>query len=46
MNFPRLGSYPNQLTIERWIPWAQVYGQNEDSPAEDLASGGTEGGQR
>jgi len=32
--FPKLGDYPNQLTIERWIPWVQVYG-------EDGAGGGT-----
>ncbi|MAB80704.1 MAG: hypothetical protein CMJ89_15240 [Planctomycetes bacterium] len=28
--FPRLGEYPNQVTIERWIPWMQVYGINPD----------------
>jgi len=29
--FPKLGEYPNKLTIERWIPWVQVYGEDEEA---------------
>ncbi len=32
--FPKLGEYPNQVTIERWLPWDQVYGEDEDAVAE------------
>ena len=41
--FPKLGDYPNQLTIERWVPWAQVYGQDEEA-AEDPEGGDPTGG--
>ncbi len=32
--YPKLGQHPNELVIERWIPWDQVYGVEE---AEDAA---------
>lgn len=35
--YPKLGNYPNELVLERWIPWAQVYGAEEEAEG---ASGG------
>lgn len=28
--FPKLGEFPNDLTLERWMPWEDVYGPDED----------------
>jgi prepilin-type N-terminal cleavage/methylation domain-containing protein len=28
--FPKLLEYQNELVLERWIPWNQVYGETED----------------
>ncbi len=30
VTFPKLGEWPNFITLERWIPWAQVYGEDDD----------------
>lgn len=30
VHFPKLGEFPNVLTIERWVPWEQVYGEDSD----------------
>jgi len=30
VSFPRLGEFPNFVTLERWIPWDQVYGPSEE----------------
>ena len=30
ISFPQLIEYTNQLELERWIPWNQVYGEEED----------------
>lgn len=30
VTFPALSEYSNQLEMERWIPWEQVYGEEED----------------
>ena len=30
VTFPILSEYSNQLELERWIPWDQVYGEEED----------------
>ena len=30
VSFPVLSEYSNQLELERWIPWDQVYGEEED----------------
>ncbi len=30
VTFPVLSEYSNQLELERWIPWDQVYGEEED----------------
>ena len=41
VSFPKLGDYLNQLTIERWIPWEQVYGTDPESSEEiDPTDGG------
>ena len=29
VSFPRLSEYSNQLDLERWIPWDQVYGEED-----------------
>ena len=34
VTFPVLSEYSNQLELERWIPWDQVYGEEEDEFAE------------
>jgi prepilin-type N-terminal cleavage/methylation domain-containing protein len=36
VTFPVLSEYSNQLELERWIPWDQVYGEDED----ELEGGG------
>lgn len=30
VSFPVLSEYTNQLELERWIPWDQVYGEDEE----------------
>ena len=35
VTFPKVGAYPNHLTLERWIPWKQVYGSEDDEEAPD-----------
>jgi len=30
VTFPVLSEYSNQIELERWIPWTQVYGEDED----------------
>lgn len=29
ITFPKYAEYQNQLVLERWIPWVQVYGEKE-----------------
>jgi prepilin-type N-terminal cleavage/methylation domain-containing protein len=31
--YPKIREFTNELTLERWIPWAQVYGQAEGDDA-------------
>lgn len=40
VTFPKLAEQPNEITLERWIPWDQVYGVDEDQELaeEDSAS--------
>lgn len=33
VTFPKIGEWANELVIERWIPWKQVYGSDEDEEA-------------
>jgi prepilin-type N-terminal cleavage/methylation domain-containing protein len=44
ISFPKLKEYKNELTMERWFPWAQVYGSSEEEDAAEKGStkaGGT-----
>jgi prepilin-type N-terminal cleavage/methylation domain-containing protein len=44
VDFPKLGELENTLTLERWIPWTQVYGEEEeDAEASDQATSDTGG---
>jgi len=41
--FPKMGDFPNEVTLERWIPWGQVYGSSgELEGAEGEGSAGAE----
>ena len=31
--FPKYGDLPNEIVLERWIPWEQVYGESEEEEA-------------
>lgn len=35
VTFPTFREYENHLTLERWIPWEQVYGPDEESGSGD-----------
>ena len=41
VTFPKLGEQKNEITLERWIPWEQVYGED---PEEQGAEGGEDPG--
>ena len=30
VTFPKLGEQPNTLDLERYVPWEQVYGEDEE----------------
>ncbi len=32
VTFPRVLEFSNELTLERWMPWKQVYGEAEGEP--------------
>lgn len=34
VDFPLLSDFPNELILERWIPWEQVYGPPEEQEAD------------
>jgi prepilin-type N-terminal cleavage/methylation domain-containing protein len=34
VSFPKLGDFPNTLTLERWMPWEDVYGPEEAAEGE------------
>jgi prepilin-type N-terminal cleavage/methylation domain-containing protein len=39
--FPAMRELPGELVLEQWIPWTQVYGEDEDAaPADQAAEGG------
>lgn len=46
VTFPKIREFTNELTLERWIPWAQVYGEAEGENASKnaKASKGATGG--
>lgn len=35
ITYPVIREMPNQLTLEQWIPWKQVYGEDEDEEEEE-----------
>ena len=37
---PQLRDYENQLTLERWMPWALVYGEEEEEDLGTSSAGG------
>lgn len=37
--FPKLGERPNELVLEDWIPWQQVYGSQETEGSSSKSSG-------
>jgi prepilin-type N-terminal cleavage/methylation domain-containing protein len=39
VTFPKLSDLPNELEFERWIPWDQVYGVDEDAVEEEEPAG-------
>ena len=41
VTFTKYGDLPNELTLERWIPWEQVYGKDEDDEEGDATSADT-----
>ncbi|MDP6762973.1 MAG: type II secretion system protein [Planctomycetota bacterium] len=40
VTFPKIGEYENQLTLEQWMPWDQVYGDDEEDEADALGGAG------
>lgn len=34
VSFPKLGDFPSSLTLERWMPWEEVYGPEESEEQE------------
>lgn len=42
VTFPKYEAYTNELILERWVPWVQVYG-TEDETGSKTASNGTSG---
>jgi prepilin-type N-terminal cleavage/methylation domain-containing protein len=44
ITFPKFGEYKNELELERWMPWKQVYGEAEedgDAKSTDNKDAGT-----
>jgi hypothetical protein len=47
IQFPKLLEFEHEITLERWIPWAQVYGPDDEALTTDEAAesdAGDEGG--
>lgn len=44
VSFPKLQEYKNELILERWFPWEQVYGKSEEETAAAAGSSGTASG--
>jgi len=46
VTYPKIREFANELTLERWIPWAQVYGdaEGEDASKNPRASKGADAG--
>ena len=41
VTFPKYAEYQNQLVLERWSPWVQVYGEKEEDPSSSTATAKT-----
>lgn len=39
VNYPKFSDFPDELILERWIPWDQVYGPSEEDLLEQEAQG-------
>lgn len=50
VSYPKFSDFPDELTLELWVPWDQVYGPSEEELAGELdpnalgAGGGSGGG--
>lgn len=43
VRFPRISDAKNELVLERWVPWEQVYGEAEDQTTQPLDGGESPG---
>ena len=43
VHFPKIQELPDHLDIERWIPWEQAYGPEEDEKGDAKGAEGSEG---
>lgn len=39
VTFSEYGDLPSEVTLERWIPWEQVYGEAEEEEEEGIGTG-------
>ena len=45
VNYPKFSDFPDELVLERWIRWEQVYGPSEEDLLEqEQAAQGNQGG--
>lgn len=44
VTFPKLRGFDNQVILERWIRWEQVYGEEEEEETEEEGAGGDPAG--
>lgn len=45
VTFSRYGDLSSEVTLERWIPWEQVYGEEEEEESSGTGPGSTTGNQ-
>lgn len=38
VTYPKFDKYSNELVLERWMPWKQVYGDTQDNAKKDPAA--------
>lgn len=38
ITFPKIREFPSELVLERWMPWKQVYGEDEEDKSKDGTS--------
>lgn len=46
VTFPALGEWDNYLELERWVPWEQVYGEQDEDEDESSSESGSGGNSR